>query len=150
AQFYFLDCQFSRTMIDRPPFRVIYPLDGGTPSTNDIQRNKTLDKSNIWGERSYYYRCHRDSGDYTWFADNLLAAPGAPKAEEINAAWTFSDTWNPENATGPIITKVTNQEVQIAVTFSESVTVKGKPRLNLRNRSFADYASGSGSDTLLF
>src|SRR5580765_4723490 len=32
AQFYFLDCAFAKTMVDRPPRRVIYPLSGGTPS----------------------------------------------------------------------------------------------------------------------
>ncbi len=150
AQFYFLDCEFSRTMIDRPPFRVIYPLDGSTPSTNDLQRNKTLDKSNVWGERSYYFHCHRDGGDYAWFADNLATAPGAPKPEQVNAAWTFSGAWNPENQTGPTITKILKQEQQIAVVFNESVTVKGKPRLKLSDGSFADYAIGSGSDTLAF
>ena len=34
--------------------------------------------------------------------------------------------------------------------FSENVTVKGKPRLKLSDGTFADYASGSGSDTLVF
>ena len=150
AQFYFLDCRFSRTMIDRPPYRVIYPLDGGTASTNDIQRNKDLDKSNLWGERSYYDHCHRDGGDYRWFADNLATAPGAPKPEQINAAWTFGDMWNPESNAGPVIKHITKGEGQITVAFSENVTVKGKPRLKLSNGEFADYASGSGSDTLTF
>src|SRR5208282_3788264 len=71
AQFYFFDCKFSKTMIDQPPFRVIYPLDGGTPSASDIQRNKDLDKSILWGERSYFYNCHRERGDYGWFTNNL-------------------------------------------------------------------------------
>jgi len=150
AQFYFLDCRFSKTMIDRPPFRVIYPLDGGTPSTNDIQRNTLLDKSNIWGERSYYYHCHRDSGEYAWLADNLTTAPGAPKPEQINAAWTFDGTWNPESNTGVAVKNISNNEGQIAVAFSENVTVKGKPRLKLSDGNFADYLSGSGSDTLTF
>jgi pectinesterase len=150
AQFYFLDCQFSRTMIDRPPFRVIYPIDGNTISTNDIQRNKELDKSNVWGERDYYYHCHRDGGDYPWFADNLAAAPGAPAPRQINAAWTFNDTWNPENAVGPVVKNVSKGEGQIAVVFSENVTVKGKPRLKLSDGNFADYVSGSGLNTLVF
>ncbi|HXS69205.1 MAG TPA: pectinesterase family protein [Candidatus Polarisedimenticolia bacterium] len=96
AQFYFIDCQFSRTMADHPPYRVIYPIDGNKTTPQDLQRNKDLDKSNQWGERSYYYHCHRDGGDYSWFGDNLASAPGAPKAEQINAAWTFGGTWNPE------------------------------------------------------
>jgi pectinesterase len=150
AQFYFLDCHFSKTMIDRAPFRVIYPLDGGTPSTSDIQRNKTLDASNIWGERSYFYHCHRDGGDYSWFADNLATAPDAPKPEQINAAWTFDDKWNPESSAGPVIKQVNRRGEEIKIVFSENVTVKGKPRLKLSDGKFADYLSGSGTDTLTF
>jgi len=150
AQFYFLDCQFSRTMIDRAPFRVIYPLDGGTPSTNDIQRNKDLDKSNVWGERNYYFHCRRDGGDYSWFGDNLTAAPGSPKPAQMNAAWTFGGTWNPEDNSGPIIKRTSIGAGQIVVAFSEAVTVKGRPRIELSNGDFAGFLSGSGSDTLLF
>src|SRR6185437_16204981 len=149
AQFYFLDCQFSRTMIDRPPFRVIYPLDGTKPSAADIQRNKQLDPSNIWGERSYYFHCHRDGGDYSWFADNLATAPGASKPGQINAAWTFGETWDPENPNGPTITNVTTGEEFTKVVFSEYVTVKGKPKW-ASGRYSGDYVSGSGSNTLVF
>src|SRR5436190_21651069 len=90
AQFYFLDCTFAKTMIDKPPFRVIYPLDGSTPSEADIRRNSELDKSNIWGERAYFYHCHRDGGDYPWLADNLASATNSPVPEQITAAWTFA------------------------------------------------------------
>jgi pectinesterase len=150
AQFYFLDCRFSKTMIDQPPFRVIYPLDNKTPSASDIQRNKDLDKSNLWGERSYFYNCHRDGGDYGWFTNNLSAAPGAPTPAQITAAWTFAGKWDPEQTAGPAIRQIKPGAGQIGVGFSESVTVKGKPRLVLDNGRMANYASGSGSDTLVF
>jgi pectinesterase len=150
AQFFFLDCRFSKTMIDQPPFRVIYPLDGGTPGASDIARNKELDKSNVWGERSYFYNCHRDGGDYGWLTNNLSAAPGAPKPEQINAAWTFTGKWNPENPFGPVIQKVSKTEGRVTLAFNESVTVKGKPRLKLSDGAVADYASGSGTEALTF
>jgi pectinesterase len=150
AQFYFLDCTFSKTMIDRPPFRVIYPLDGGTPGASDIARNKELDKSNVWGERSYFYNCHREGGDYAWLTNNLSAAPGAPAPTQINAAWTFAGKWDPERIAGPAIRDAQASGDQINVMFSESVTVKGKPRLVLDNGRMANYASGSGSGTLVF
>jgi len=150
AQFYFLDCKFSKTMIDQPPFRVIYPLDNKTPSASDIQRNKDLDKSNLWGERSYFYNCHREGGDYGWFTNNLSAAPGAPKPEQITAAWTFAGKWDPERTAGPAIRQVKVGAGQIGVGFSENVTVKGKPQLKLSDGTFAHYASGSGTDTLIF
>jgi len=150
AQFYFLDCRFSKTMIDKPPFRVIYPLDGGTPAKSDIARNQELDKSNLWGERSYFYNCHRDGGDYGWMTNNLSGAPGAPVPGQINAAWTFAGTWNPENTSGPAIQKINLTDGRAGLAFNESVTVKGKPRLKLGGNIFADYASGSGTGTLIF
>ena len=150
AQFYFLDCRFSKTMVDKPPFRVLYPLDGGTPSASDIARNKDLDKSNLWGERSYFYHCHRDGGDYAWFADNLSTAPGAPEPKQITAAWTFAGTWNPESTSGPAIQTVSAADGKVTLAFNESVTVKGKPRLKMKAGAFADYTSGSGTDTLVF
>lgn len=150
AQFYFLDCTFSKTMIDQPPFRVIYPLDNKTPSASDIQKNKGLDKSNVWGERSYFYNCHREGGDYGWLTNNLSAAPGAPKPEQINAAWTFAGKWDPENPFGPAIRNIYVSANQIRVEFTENVTVKGRPRLKLQNGTFLNYISGSGTDTLFF
>jgi pectinesterase len=150
AQFYFLDCRFSKTMIDKPPFRVVYPLDGSTPGASDIQRNKDLDKSNLWGERSYFYNCHRAGGDYGWLANNLSTAPGAPKPEQITAAWTFAGQWNPENTAGPTIQKISATDGRVILVFNENVTVKGRPRLKLRDGGLAGYASGSGSDTLAF
>ncbi len=150
AQFYFLDCRFSKTMIDKAPFRVIYPLDGSTPGAADIQRNKDLDKSNLWGERSYFYNCHRDGGDYGWLANNLSAAPGAPAPEQISAAWTFADKWNPESASGPTIQKISMTAGQVTLVFNENVTVKGRPQLKLRDGGLADYVSGSGTETLTF
>jgi len=150
AQFYFLDCQFSKTMANKPPFRVVYPLDGGTPSASDIQRNKDLDESNLWGERSYFYNCHRAGGDYAWFADNLSAAPGAPKPVQITAAWTFAGNWDPEKSSGPVIQKISTLDGLVTLAFDENVTVKGEPRLKLNDGAFAVYTTGSGTNTLAF
>ena len=159
AQFYFLDCTFANTMTDRPPFRVIYPLDGGKPSEADIKRNQGLDPSNVWGERSYFFNCHRDGGDYPWLSNNLSSATNAPSPNQINAAWTFAGKWDPERLTGPKIQKVEVLTNQIALVFSESVTVKGKPRLvrrTMHSNEFPvkpgswDYLTGSGTDTLIF
>jgi pectinesterase len=150
AQFYFIDCTFSQTMADKPPRRVIYPLGSAAATEADKQRNATLDKQNLWGERAYYFNCHRSGGEYDWFRDNFVQAPGSPKADQITAAWTFADTWNPESTAGPTIEKITPHEKQLAVKFNENVTVKGHPRLAMLGGAFADYASGSGSDTLIF
>ncbi len=150
AQFYFLDCKFSAKMRDKPIQRVIYPLKSGPATEADIQRNADSDKQNLWGDRAYFYNCHRNGGDFDWFANNLSSAPGSPKPKEITTAWTFGGKWNPENESGPMIQQLRVMRGQIAVVFSEPVTVKGKPRLRMRSSGVADYVSGSGTDTLLF
>ncbi len=150
AQFYLLDCTFSPRMQDRPPRRVIYPLHGAKPTAADLKRNRDLDASNQWGERAYYHDCHRDGGDYAWFKDNLASAPGAPPPDAITAAWTFGGTWDPESAAGPVVHSLKEDGDAIAVVFSESVTVKGRPGLILHSGTVAPYAGGSGTDTLVF
>ncbi len=154
AAFYFLDCTLSANVSDKPPYRVIYPLGDGPATPADIQRNQELDKTNIWGDRYYYYNVHRDGGDYKWFADNLATAPGSPKPEQVTAAWTMGGVWDPELKVGPkllsIFEAAAGQNASLGLKFSESVTVKGKPRLPLGDGQFADYVGGSGSDLLTF
>jgi pectinesterase len=150
AQFFLLDCTFSKRMRDLAPYRVIYPIAGDKPSENDAKRNRDLDASNVWGERAYFYNCHRRGGDYVWQTNNLSFAPGAPKSKQITAAWTFAGKWDPERRDRPAISKVTQESDRIEVTFGENVTVKGKPRLILRGSNFADYVSGSGGNVLIF
>jgi pectinesterase len=81
AQIYLVRCRFSANMADRPFFR--------PPSSPAPWR---------WGDRHYFYDCHRDGGDFAWFADNLETAAGKPLPEEITARWTFDGRWDPESA----------------------------------------------------
>ncbi len=150
GSFYFLDCTFSKSMIDRAPYRVIYPLDGGAAAPADVARNRELGKTNIWGERNYFFDCHRTGGDFGWMADNLSSAAGSPTADHINAAWTFAGKWNPENPAGPKIEAIERKGNQIALRFEEPVTVKGRPRLRLFDGKYAALARGSGSEVLTF
>jgi len=150
AQFYLLDCTFSNRMLDVAPRRVIYPL-GGRPATDtDRKRNQELDATNVWGERAYFSGCQRDGGDFAWFRDNLASAAGAPTPAQITAAWTFGGAWDPENTAGPEIRRVQQDGATITVTFSESVTVRGRPQLCLASGAFAPCTGGSGTAVLTF
>jgi len=85
GQFYLLDATFSSAMADCP----IYPAQAPDPRQ--------------WGERYYYSGCSRDGGGpdaraFSWYGDNLETAEGAPREEEITAAWTFGGRWDPEAA----------------------------------------------------
>lgn len=150
AQFFFIDCAFSKSMIDRPPYRVIYPLGGATTTEADVKRNAELDKTNVWGERAYFHNCHRDGGDYPWMKDNLADALGTPAPDQITAKWTFAGKWDPESIEGPKFGKVQVLDGKVIILFSEPVTVKGAPRVRLSNGELGEYESGSGSDTLTF
>jgi pectinesterase len=150
AQFYFLDCKFSVKMKNKSIYRVIYPLNNTRSTEEDIQRNADLDKQNFWGERLFFYNCHRDGGDFDWFRNNFSSASGSPRPEQITAEWTFGGKWNPENRAGPVIQQMRVIGRQLALIFSEPVTVKGKPRVKMSGSGVADYVSGSGSETLLF
>jgi len=79
GQIFLLDCIFSRNMADIP---IYWPTN--SPTTWK------------WGERHYYYNCHREGGDYEWFRDNIKSAEGAPSPSQINALWTFDGKWDPE------------------------------------------------------
>lgn len=84
GQFYLLDASFASTMADCP----LYPAEAPDPRQ--------------WGPRYYYAGCTRDGPPFDWFADNLETAEGAPREEEITAAWTFGGRWDPE-ATLPAV-----------------------------------------------
>ena len=81
AQFFLINCNFSNNMADKKIFFA--------PSNPP----RVLQ----WGEtRQYYFNCHGDSIDYSWFVDNLANAPRSPEADSINASWTFNNLWHPE------------------------------------------------------
>ncbi|HTY57812.1 MAG TPA: pectinesterase family protein [Bacteroidota bacterium] len=84
--FYLLDCRFSKNMADRPFYR--------PPSSPRPWQ---------WGDRHYFWGCHRDSADYPWMADNLASADSAPAEEEIDARWTFGGRWDPERSIPPLL-----------------------------------------------
>jgi len=81
AAFYLIDCRFSGNMADRPFYR---------PPSSPREWQ--------WGDRHYFSGCHRDSGDFSWFRDNLGTAEGAPGAGRIDARWTFGGRWDPESS----------------------------------------------------
>ena len=142
AQFFFVNCVFSKSMTNLAPFRVIYP-------DNPI-RNAELDKLNHWGERAYFYHCYREGGDYPWHRDNLSSATNDPAPDKLTAAWTFAGKWDPERKDRPVIKSADSGEGRIRLIFDEPVTVKGKPRVALGAARLGNYAFGSGTDTLTF
>ncbi|WP_454713964.1 pectinesterase family protein [Caulobacter segnis] len=146
AQFYFIDCAFSERMRDKPTYQVVYPLDGGTPSPADIERNRVAAAETQWGERRYFSNSHRAGGDYAWMADNL----GKAQAAKIDAAWTFAGTWNPERMDGPRVTGVVDEGGKTKLTFDRLVTVKGAPRLVSASGQAGKYVEGSGTNALTF
>ncbi len=76
AQFFLINCKFSKSMANQPIYLV--------KTTNQIQ----------WGSRQYYYNCSREEGNYNWFANNIKEAKNIPNVKQINAQWVFGKKWN--------------------------------------------------------
>lgn len=78
GQFFILDSRFSKNMADKPIYQA--------PGTATFQ----------WPLRAYFANAQREGGPLAWLADNLGLAKGSPRAEEIDARWTFRGRWDPE------------------------------------------------------
>lgn len=76
AQMFFVNCAFADNMKDSAVYHV--PNSTATP----------------FGQRIYFYNCHRSSGDFSWFKDHL---PDGITEKNITINWVFHNTWNPEN-----------------------------------------------------
>jgi len=75
AQFFLINCTFGHNMRDSSIYLV--------PTANPIQ----------WGERIYFYGCHREKGkDFDWFANHL---PIGIESKDITVQWVFGKRWNP-------------------------------------------------------
>jgi pectinesterase len=76
AQIYLINCSFASNMRDSAIYLV--------PTKNVIQ----------WGNRIYYYNCHRENGnDFKWYSNNL---PATIDPKSISVQWVFGNRWNPE------------------------------------------------------
>jgi len=80
AQIFLIGCGFSGNMADRPFYR--------PPSSP---------KEWQWGDRHYFYDCHREGGDFAWFSNNLESAEDSPAPSDLTAKWTFDGKWDPES-----------------------------------------------------
>lgn len=72
AQFYLLNCTFAKNMADAA---IYWVATASTPI--------------LWGERVYYYNCHRKGGDFEWHKNNLKHV----NPKKINVDWVFGKRW---------------------------------------------------------
>ncbi len=131
-------------MANTPIYRVVYLVPSGKDSL--ANQSRPFD----WGERDYFYNCHRDGGDYKWFSNNVSTAEGNPLPESMTPSWTFDRRWNPESTTGPSIMKSDLHDHFVIFFFSEPVTVIGTPILKSKSGAELKYESGGGTNTLRF
>jgi PelA/Pel-15E family pectate lyase len=105
AQFYLLNCNFSKNMADAEIYLV--------PSKDSKDTLK-------WGKRVYYYNCKRQGGkDYSWYKNNLPADFGI---NEFNEPWVYDYKWNPLKAEEAGNTITPETAVNSAFAASPAVT----------------------------
>ena len=138
AQFYFMNCSFSGNMADKSIEHVV-PADSSGPV-----------RPYFYGDRYYFYNCHRDAGDFHWFADNLNLWPSDITPKSLDAFRTFDYQWNPENDSVLRIVQYRLVENKLYLYFNELVAVRGKIFLETKSGKKYSYSSGSGRDILLF
>jgi pectinesterase len=138
AQFFLLNCSFSENMDDIPIFRVLYEKEPGK------------NRPNIFGDRYYYYNCHRKGGDFGWFSDNLREAESSPLPEDITAKWTFNGQWDPESKQQPYVKSFTIEDKSLILHFNELISVKGNLTVKTHTGKVLGYETGSGRDVIKF
>lgn len=138
AQFFLLDCGFSGNMADKPVFRVLYE--------EEPQKNRP----DIFGNRYYYYNCHRKGGDFRWFANNLEEAAGSPGPDDITPEWTFNGQWDPESKQQPYVKSYIIKDKSVFLCFNELVTARNNPGLKTHTGKILAYKTGSGRDVIEF
>lgn len=114
AQFYLLDCHFSKSMADRPIYLQTY---------DDSTKNNPY----IYGERKYFVNCAKEGEPYNWYRNNLDQASGNPSPKEITPEWTFNGRWHPESTAHVKIIDHAFNGKSLVLTFDEIVSVKGNP-----------------------
>lgn len=91
SAFYVLDCNFTENL--------------GNGNINYVGDSSSQDRDKLlYGVRTYYEKTTRESGDYSWHGDNLSTAENSPSLDEITGAWTFNETWNPEDEINGLLT----------------------------------------------
>lgn len=137
AQFFFINCRFSKNLGDKPIYRVTY---------EDSTKNRTWN----WGERNYFYSCHKDESEYNWLNDNWESIPDLPQVRDITPAWTFVGKWDPESTNNPEIVNYKIEKNNILLFYDELITVIGNPLLKSKNGMKFKFHSGGNNNTIRF
>ncbi len=138
AQFFFLNCRFSQTMDDKPIVHYVYP--------DEPEKNRPY----FFGDRYYFYNCHRTGGDYAWHRDNPESWPAGAKPSGLTPEWTFDNQWDPESEKAPVITRYEIKSNVILFFFNELLCVRGNLILKTTTGKELKYTEGSGRNILAF
>ncbi|MBN2350292.1 MAG: hypothetical protein JXJ22_15750 [Bacteroidales bacterium] len=138
AQFFLLHCNFSKTLVDKPIWRVTYP--------DEPEKNRPY----LYGDRYYYYQCSREGGNFNWFGDNVDTWPGKILPEQINARWTFDGKWDPENKKKQEVNGFKIEGKNLILYFNELVGIRGNVVLKTSTGKRITYSMGRGRDILTF
>lgn len=136
AQFYFIDCHFSKQMKNMPIEHVHY--------SDQPNKNRPYN----YGDRHYFFNCNSDGKKYAWFNNNIEKSPDG--ATDYSPEWTFDGVWNPLDTSRIDMKAYTITDQLLVIDFFEPVMVVNKPNITLSNQTTYAYVSGSGWSRLVF
>lgn len=138
AQFYLLNCEFSKNMADKPISRVVYK--------DRPEKNRPY----FYGDRYFYSGCKGNGVNFKWYKDNLKEWPDNVTPDKINSAWTFDNKWNPEETNSIKTLKLDYKDKDLNIIFSDIVAVRGELKIKTNTGKILTYVMGAGRDRLKF
>ena len=125
-------------MSNKPIEHVVYK--------DEPERNRPY----FYGDRYYFYNCHRSGGDYSWFKNNVNTWPEGVTPGGINASWTFDGKWNPEESSSLKISGYNFTGKDLYLYFDELVGINGKVVMKTPTGKVLNFDMGRGRDTVKF
>lgn len=138
AQFFLIDCDFTEKLADLPIYYKTY------------KKAPEKERPYIWGDRHYFFNCHREGGNYSWMNNNLATYSKKLKTDKITASWTFDEKWNPETSAPPVCTDINLNDGMLFLSFDQVVTTEGELVLETSSGKELTFSKGKGRSVLSF
>jgi pectinesterase len=133
AQYYFIDCQFSKRMADKPIYHKTY-------------KNPENNRPYFYGNRYFFFNCHKEGEPYQWYTNNI----NHTKLYILSANQTFKNKWHPRSAPVITITDAWIDSDKVIIKMNQKVSISSPFTLKTSSGKTLTFDKGRGRDILLF